>query len=43
MIRKLVPFYNFVSKKRKALLLNIFRCETHKEIMIEVLKKEIKE
>lgn len=43
MIRKLVPFYNFMSKKRKALLLNIFRCETHKEIMIEVLKKEIKE
>ena len=43
MIRKLVPFYNFVSKKRKALLLNIFRCDTHKEIMIEVLKKEIKE
>ena len=43
MVRKLVPFYNFVSKKRKALLLNIFRCQTHKEIMIEVLKEQIKE
>ncbi|WP_196892015.1 CapA family protein [Aureivirga marina] len=29
------------SLKRKALFLNLFRCETHREIMIDVLNKEL--
>lgn len=39
----LLPFINISSKKRKALLLNLYRCESHKEIMIDVFKKEIGE
>jgi poly-gamma-glutamate synthesis protein (capsule biosynthesis protein) len=41
-IKGLVPFFNLASNKRKALLLNLLRCESHREIMIDVLKKEIK-
>lgn len=42
-VKGLLPFINIASKNRKALLLNIYRCETHKEIMIDVLKREIGE
>ena len=35
----LLPEFYFHSKKHKTLLLNLFRCETHKEIMIDVLKE----
>lgn len=42
-VKGLVPLINLSSQKRKALLLNLMRCETHREIMIDVLKKEIGE
>ncbi len=36
----LLPEFYFHSKEHKTLLLNLFRCETHKEIMIDVLKED---
>lgn len=39
----MLPLPILKSKNRKALLLNLYRCETHREIMMEVLKKEISE
>lgn len=41
--RGLLPFKPLVSNKRKALLLNLQRCETHNEITTQVLKKQIGE
>jgi poly-gamma-glutamate capsule biosynthesis protein CapA/YwtB (metallophosphatase superfamily) len=38
--RGLLPAFFFHSKKHKTLLLNMFRCESHREIMIEVLKSK---
>jgi poly-gamma-glutamate synthesis protein (capsule biosynthesis protein) len=35
----LLPEFYFHSKKHKTLLLNLFRCEAHREIMIDVLKE----
>src|SRR5690606_36538639 len=44
-IRKLMdmslwPKIYFQSKAHKTLLTNLFKCETHREIMIETLKKK---
>jgi len=36
--RGFLPAFFFHSKKHKTLLLNMLRCESHREIMIEVLK-----
>ena len=36
--RGFLPAFFFHSKKHKTMLLNLFRCESHREIMIEVLK-----
>ena len=38
--RGILPEFYFHSKKHKTLLLNLFRCETHREIMIDVLSKK---
>ena len=38
--RGLLPEFYFHSKKHKTLLLNLFRCETHREIMIDILSKK---
>ena len=35
--RGLLPDFFFHSKEHKTLLLNMFRCESHREIMIDVL------
>ncbi len=40
--RGFLPKIFFKSNTRKALLLNLFRCETHKEIMESILSKELK-
>lgn len=37
--RGLLPELYFHSKKHKTLLLNLFRCETHREIMIDILNE----
>lgn len=38
--RGILPEFYFHSKKHETLLLNLFRCETHREIMIDVLSKK---
>tara|TARA_B110001469_G_C9541855_1_gene269053 strand:- start:51 stop:926 length:876 start_codon:yes stop_codon:yes gene_type:complete len=38
--RGLLPEFYFHSKKHQTLLFNLFRCETHREIMIDVLKED---
>jgi len=38
--RKLLPNWFFHSERHKTLLLNLLRCETHREIMSDVLEKE---
>ena len=38
--RGLLPAFFFHSKKHETLLLNMLRCESHREIMIEVLKSK---
>lgn len=43
MTRGLIPKLYFVPHKFKVLLLNLFRCEVHNEIMKEVLIREINE
>jgi poly-gamma-glutamate capsule biosynthesis protein CapA/YwtB (metallophosphatase superfamily) len=37
----LLPKLYFHSKSHKVLLLNLFQCESHREIMIEIIKKDI--
>ncbi len=41
MSMKLLPKFYFHSKAHKTLLLNLFKCETHREIMIETLNKKL--
>ncbi|MBP6557736.1 MAG: CapA family protein [Flavobacterium sp.] len=42
MAMKLFPKFYFQSKAHKNVVLNLFKCETHREIMIETLNKKIK-
>ena len=42
-IKGLLPFFKYISLARKTLLLNLFRCETHREITIEVLRRKLKQ
>jgi poly-gamma-glutamate synthesis protein (capsule biosynthesis protein) len=39
-IRKLLP--DLFSKKKKMLQLNIIRCESHKDILVNVMQKAVK-
>lgn len=42
MAKGLFPKIFLKSKKHKTVLLNLFRCETHREIMVETLNKKIR-
>ena len=41
-VLKIFPHLFFIKKDKRPLFLNIIRCESHREILINILKRSIK-